>query len=417
MTTLTLTMPRLGETMEEGVVTNWLVSAGQNFRRGDPLVEIETDKTLVEFPALGDGTMLEALADPDSRLSVGEPIARIAPVDPKDWNESESPDTVPVPVPIPGDVEPVPGPLHEWGPGMAAPSGRIRATPLARRVARLAGLDLRYVPGTGRRRRIERHDVEAAMETAGTGSRHSPFDPGSSSVLLVHGFAGDGRTWNRLSSLLQRDGTHVSAPDLPGHGTSAQPARSVEDLVAAMEQHAGGLGGPLHLVGHSLGGAVATLLAMRMRRRVASLTLLAPAGIGREIALPFIEGMANLSGVGELEHLLHYLGAYGSRLSPQALADMADELGRGRLRELASMVSGPLGQRISILRPLESLAVDLPVRVVFGLQDRVIPYAHTAALPPDVAVHYVGEAGHMMHWDAPETVARLIRKGVFAHGG
>ena len=55
MTVEILTMPRLGETMEEGVLVGWLVAPGQSFRRGDPLVEIETDKTVAEFPALSDG--------------------------------------------------------------------------------------------------------------------------------------------------------------------------------------------------------------------------------------------------------------------------------------------------------------------------------------------------------------------------
>ena len=56
-----LTMPRLGETMEDGVVSAWLVQPGQSFKRGDPLIEIETDKTAVEFPALGPGTLTETL--------------------------------------------------------------------------------------------------------------------------------------------------------------------------------------------------------------------------------------------------------------------------------------------------------------------------------------------------------------------
>ncbi len=52
MTTITLAMPRLGETMEQGTIASWLVEAGQSFKRGDPLLELETDKTLVEYPAL-----------------------------------------------------------------------------------------------------------------------------------------------------------------------------------------------------------------------------------------------------------------------------------------------------------------------------------------------------------------------------
>lgn len=52
MNSLTLTMPRLGETMEEGVIVGWMVTPGTAFKRGQPILELETDKTVVEFPAL-----------------------------------------------------------------------------------------------------------------------------------------------------------------------------------------------------------------------------------------------------------------------------------------------------------------------------------------------------------------------------
>ncbi|WP_395680138.1 biotin/lipoyl-containing protein, partial [Inquilinus sp.] len=72
-----LTLPRLGETMEEGVVVAWLKQPGDRYRRGEVLLEVETDKTVVEVPALSDGTLLEILADAGTRLPVGAPIARV----------------------------------------------------------------------------------------------------------------------------------------------------------------------------------------------------------------------------------------------------------------------------------------------------------------------------------------------------
>ena len=80
-----LRMPRLGETMEEGKVVGWLVAPGDSFRRGDPILEIETDKTIAEFPALGDGRLDEILASAGDTLEVGAPIARIDIGDGPDW--------------------------------------------------------------------------------------------------------------------------------------------------------------------------------------------------------------------------------------------------------------------------------------------------------------------------------------------
>lgn len=72
-----LKMPRMGETMEEGRLTAWLVEPGQPFKRGDPILEVETDKTLVEYPALGNGILMKSLVDIGDRVNVGLPIAEI----------------------------------------------------------------------------------------------------------------------------------------------------------------------------------------------------------------------------------------------------------------------------------------------------------------------------------------------------
>jgi len=73
---ITLKLPRLGETMEEGQIGKWLKKPGDAFRRGETLVEIETDKTAVELPALVDGVLKEILAVEGKQVKVGEPICR-----------------------------------------------------------------------------------------------------------------------------------------------------------------------------------------------------------------------------------------------------------------------------------------------------------------------------------------------------
>jgi hypothetical protein len=72
-----LLMPRLGETMEEGRIIAWLKSAGEEFKRGEAILEIETDKTLAEFPALTDGRMVDCLAEAGTMQDVGSVIAKI----------------------------------------------------------------------------------------------------------------------------------------------------------------------------------------------------------------------------------------------------------------------------------------------------------------------------------------------------
>ncbi len=88
---LVLTMPRLGETMDEGTILGWLVPTGTPFKRGDAILELETDKTVVEYPALGDGVLDEVMVGPGDRIAVGAPIARVTVGNAADWSDASTP--------------------------------------------------------------------------------------------------------------------------------------------------------------------------------------------------------------------------------------------------------------------------------------------------------------------------------------
>ena len=401
MTSRTLTMPRLGETMEEGTIVGWLVAPGQAFRRGAAIVEIETDKTVVEYPALGDGVLETTLAAVGDRVSVGAPIARVTVAAAQDWANDAAERPVEPPARAVETLSAV---------QTASTTGRRRATPLARRAAQRAGIALDKVPGTGRRGRIERRDVERAA--SGRPKGRIAFDrtgEGGATFLLLHGFAGDRSVWAATASGLARAGHTAIVPDLPGHGASEAEAQNLDDLVELVTDFASGLSGTLHLVGHSLGGAVAAGLADRLGDRCASLTLIAPAGTGREVDSEFILRMAEATTSGEVAHLLRLLGPKADGLSDAALAAMAAQLARGRLRALAQELVGAQGQKIDILRLLAKLSERLAVRVLIGKDDRIIPASHAFNLPPGVAVHFLS-AGHMPQWDAyPETLSLLTK--------
>lgn len=410
MTVRVLTMPRLGETMDEGTIVAWLVKAGEAFQRGMPILEVETDKTVVEYPALGDGVLVETLAAEGDRVSVGDPIARVRVTGAGDWDGMELPQS------LSSDRSDAPRVSSSSSTNPAQDNhSRRRATPVARRLARAAGLSLETIPGSGRRGRIERRDVEAAIKAPGVASTqgvagriaHETVGQGEEVFLLIHGFAADRSAWAVTASGLSRAGFRVVLPDLPSHGKTEAEAATFDDLVDGLAPFAESLGERIHLVGHSLGGAVAAGLAGRLIGRTASLTLIAPAGAGREINNAFIEGMAEVTTPAELAHLIGFLGPKGSELSDAALSAMAAEIARGRLKELAAAIAGPQGQRIDILRPLGALPAAVPVRAVIGTEDRVIPAEHAFNLPSRVAVHFV-RAGHMPQWDAPrETLALL----------
>lgn len=401
----TLLMPRLGETMDAGTVIRWLVAPGASYARGEALLEIETDKTVAEVPALSDGRMIEYLVAEGARVTVGTPIATLE-------GEVENAGGLATNFAA-ARVEP--GPVAPAAPAPRAtvvPGTRRRATPVARRLAREAGVSLDAIAGTGRRGRIEARDVRAAGSGwAASGAGLIAFDAvgaeQAETILLLHGFSGDRRAWAAISAILARAGHRTVAPDLPAHGETAIEAETVATVVEAMTAFADALPGRLHIVGHSFGAVIATALAGRLGGKVSRLTLVTPAGCGREISDAFVSGMAAAGSPGEVTHLLRLLGPNGGALSDAALGAMAKETARGRLVALAADFTGPLGQRHDILRPLTALAGRLPVRALFGTEDRVIPATHALALPPQVAVHFL-PTGHMPQWDAPDVMANLI---------
>lgn len=415
----TLAMPRLGETMDEGRIVGWLVKPGSAFKRGDALVEIETDKTVAEYPALLDGTLVETLAEPGAMLPVGAPLARleIALADAAMEGfvpEAREPEQ---PVPPPAEVAaslPATTPEVVASRASSGREGPIRATPVARRLAARGGIDLAGLTGTGRRGRIEARDV-----AAGTGARASgivAFDRHGSPdaprrALLLHGFSGDRTTFAAFGSMLARAGYDVLVPDLPSHGATRVEAASAADLAAPLPGFLAAEGfRPTEIVAHSLGAVAAVSLAETLEG-VERLTLICPTGLGLEIDGEFVAGMASRPSPGALRHLLRRLTAKPAGLSDPAVAALSQTLAEGRLAGLADAVFGPHGQSVDIVEPLSRLARRMSVRIVVGLEDRIIPWTQVTAAPSRVAVHLVPNAGHMPHWDQPAEVLALFEGG------
>ncbi|WOE74016.1 pyruvate dehydrogenase complex dihydrolipoamide acetyltransferase [Alterisphingorhabdus coralli] len=178
---IALKMPALSPTMEEGTLAKWLVKEGDEVTSGDLLAEIETDKATMEFEAVDEGTIAKVLVDEGSEnVAVGEVIAILA-EDGEDIAEAAKMDVgggavpaapSPAPAPAPAAPAPAPTPAPVAAPAptpvAAAPAPapaasaatRIKASPLARRIAADKGLDLAAISGTGPKGRIIKADVE-----------------------------------------------------------------------------------------------------------------------------------------------------------------------------------------------------------------------------------------------------------------
>ncbi|MGW5108882.1 dihydrolipoamide acetyltransferase family protein [Nocardia sp. NPDC004123] len=168
-----VTMPRLSDTMEEGIVSAWLKQVGDQVKAGEILAEIETDKALMELEAYEDGVLEQIIAAPGTTVAIGEPIAILG-----DGSGASAP--APAAAPAPAPAAPAPAPTADTAqensappagngsaPAVPAESGeRKKSSPLARKVAKELGVDIAAVTGTGPGGRVTKQDVENAGSTA-----------------------------------------------------------------------------------------------------------------------------------------------------------------------------------------------------------------------------------------------------------
>lgn len=155
-------MPKLSMTMETGTVIQWFKQEGDHVREGDVLLEVLTDKINIEVESYATGTLLKIYYGPDQVVPVNHVIGYVGNAD------EVVPDAPPASEPNPARdaTEGVTDPMHEPEPQSSAPvAGKIRATPVARRIAKEKGMDLGQVKGSGPNGRVQKADVEQAVAT------------------------------------------------------------------------------------------------------------------------------------------------------------------------------------------------------------------------------------------------------------
>jgi pyruvate dehydrogenase E2 component (dihydrolipoamide acetyltransferase) len=158
-------MPALGVAQEKGTLINWLKAEGQSVTKGEPLMEVETDKATVEIEAPASGTLANVTASPGDEIPVGNKIALILAPGEKAEGTSSPRSTA---VPARAEATPQKAAKAESTPARAKesrPSGIIPASPAARRIAREKGLDLSTLRGTGPEGAIVAEDVARSLAT------------------------------------------------------------------------------------------------------------------------------------------------------------------------------------------------------------------------------------------------------------
>ncbi len=238
-------------------------------------------------------------------------------------------------------------------------------------------------------------------------------------VVFLHGFGADLSSWRPLVARVGL-GLPLMALDLPGHGASqGHAATDFAGLVDAVGQSLRALHGGVHLVGHSLGAAVAVALTERGDLDVRSLTLLAPAGLGASVDGAFVEGFLAAKTEPALAAWMRRLVADPAKLAPVLVRATLSAREEGGLTAAQARVArGVFEGSTQLFNVGAALARYAgPCTVIAGRDDAIVPLREIeAALPANVALHRVPGTGHLPQVEAADLVTTLIARTVRSAG-
>jgi len=368
-----IVMPKWGLAMQEGMVAKWLVEEGAPIKSGDEILDIETSKIANVYESPVAGPLRRRLVGEGETVPVGALLGVVA--------ESSVSDA---------ELDAFVARFQEEFAAHAAEAGASAPEPETIEAGRWRFRYLALGEGEG------------------------------SPIVFLHGFGGDLNNWQFNQEALAED-RPTYAIDLPGHGGSSKE-------LGPGHVHVGALAGAVldfldakeiakaHLVGHSLGGAIALDLALNHAERVASATLICSAGLGPEINMAFIDGFMQAKRRKQLQPVLEMLVADPETVSREMIEDVLkfkrlDGVETALNRIIEDSFAGGR-QALELTSRLGELRV--PVQVIWGRQDRIIPATHARGLRASVPVRLFEDAGHMVHMEKAAEVNDLIGRFVAA---
>ena len=356
-----VTMPKWGLSMVKGTVNDWVVEEGEEVEKGQELVEIETDKIANVLESPGEGVLYRIVAQPGEVLPVS---ALLGVITQGEVDEAE-----------------LEGYIVEAQAAAAAAAADEAPDPLT---------------------------INRSLDWEGLTIRYLDSEEGERPLICLHGFGGDKNNWQfNLAALAPN--RRVLAPDFPSHGDSTVSAehssplayaKMVSAMIDQLEL------GQVDLVGHSMGGLVALLVARESPAKVGALTLLAPAGIGAEINAGYVDGFATANSRNGLKSLAPQLFADKEMVSRQMVADLLKYKRLDGVEEALVQLAKKLHSGGKQIEDLSSVAQSVPTKIFWGKVDEILPVSNCAQLSGGDVEQL--ECGHMPHMEAADVVNKHL---------
>ncbi len=433
-----VTMPKWGLTMTSGTITGWSREEGDPVTEGVPLLTVETEKAVDDVESPASGVLRKIVADVGSEVPVMGAVAIItAP------GEDLSDDDVQALVATSSGATATAGGAaprvaREGRQAARDASGRVNASPAARKRAGELGVDLATVEATGSGGRITSEDVERAAEAvaASAAAPRTEFveledgtkiavllagpPEATETIVFLHGLGGSQSTWASVLGNFAET-YRIAAVDLPGHGASDKP--SPESIDYSIPNLAGRIGelleklelAPAVLVGHSLGGATALHLALDRPKLVRALVLVDTAALGSEISGELLDRVESEPSRDEARRLLELFFENRRFVLERGIDDMfaartapgADEA----VKAIAASAFTRQGQNLVLVDRLGEL--EIPLLVIWGELDRVLPSRHAVAAvaaQPTAWLEIMEGVGHVPHVEAAPAFVAIVNR-------
>ncbi len=355
-------MPKWGLSMQEGTVTSWLVEVGTQIEVGMPILEVETDKIANAVEAPDPGILRRKVASDGELLPVKALLGVMADSDVTDAE------------------------IDEYIASYVTPSSEDDGAEevSANLFVDVNGINVRYV----------KRGADSGVP-----------------VIFIHGFGGDLDNWLfNIDSIADKH--PVVALDLPGHGQSAikLPGTSITALANFVIDFMKAINvEKAHLVGHSMGGAVAAKVALLDSNKVDTLNLICTAGMGEDINSSYTHGFASSESKRELKPFLELLFADSSLVGRQMIDDVLKyKRLDGVTNLLLELGEALFGNGKQSEQPVKQLSGDHKVLIIVGEKDQIIPSQHVKNAPSQAKVQVFSDAGHMTQMEKANEVNKLI---------